>query len=632
MKKTSVSMWTKAFLSGEATDAAEILGSHLTAKGAVFRVWAPDAESVSVVAEFNSWDGETHKMRRLEGGIWERRIAGAKAGDCYKYLIRTHDGRELWKADPYAFHAELRPNTASKIYDLGGFNWSDGEWLARRRENKVYSAPMSAYEVHPGSWRRHEDGSFLTYRELARELVPYVKSLGFTHIELMPVTEHPYDGSWGYQCTGYFAATSRYGEPRDLMYFINYCHKRGIGVIMDWTPAHFPKDAHGLVEFDGTRLYEHPDSVRGEHPSWGTRIFDYGRGEIRSFLISSALFWLREYHVDGIRVDAVASMLYLDYDRHDGNRITNQYGGRENLEAVEFIKRLNMAAFAYDDSVLMIAEESTAWPGVTMPVHEGGLGFNLKWNMGWMNDILDYVKLDPYFRAGSHKNITFSFMYAFSENYLLPISHDEVVHLKGSLYSKMPGDAAMKCSGVRSFWSYMLAHPGKKLLFMGSELGQETEWDYEAELPFEGLETEEKSALHEFFKAAGKFYQKTPELWEVDFSPEGFRWICPDETMRNVVGFIRRDSSDNELIFICNFSGATTSDFRMGLPGSGKYRVEFSSDERKFGGTGNLIAGAHFKAEKAPWHGDEYSAVFELPPLSAVFLRRSGKRNARNEE
>ena len=613
--------WIKAFQDGSSTDAWEVLGSRISGRGATFRVWAPNAKSVSVVGDFNNWDGKKHRMRRLEGGIWERGVQNAAEGSSYKYLVTGADGRQFWKADPYAFRAELRPMTASYIY-TPGFEWTDDEWLRHRREYKIYASPMSVYEVHPGSWKRHEDGSFLTYRELAHELVPYVRSLGFTHIELMPVTEHPYDGSWGYQCTGYFAATSRYGLPSDVMYFINYCHNNGIGVIIDWTPAHFPKDPHGLVEFDGERLYEHPDPVTGEHPSWGTRVFDYGRGEVMSFLVSSALFWLREYHVDGIRVDAVASMLYLDYDRKKTKWTPNKYGGSENLEAVEFLKRLNMAAFAWDDSVLIIAEESTEWPGVTKPVDAGGLGFNLKWNMGWMNDILDYVKIDPYFRAGSHRNITFSFLYAFSENYLLPISHDEVVHLKGSLYYRMPGSPAMKCAGVRSFWAYMLAHPGKKLLFMGAELGQESEWDYEGALPFWELERPEKAELHDFFRAAGEYYLKTPELWELDFVGEGFRWICPDETMRNAVGFIRMGSSGGELVFVCNFSGAVSAGFRMGLPGSGEYAVEFSSDEREFGGTGQLRRGDRIKAQKIPWHNEPYSAVFELAPLSAVFLRK----------
>ena len=613
--------WTEAFQSGWDDSAWEVLGSRPNGQGTLFRVLAPQAKEVSIAGDFNSWSVKKHKMRRLEGGIWERAVRSAKEGDCYKYVITTKDGRELWKADPYAFYSELRPNTASRVYALDGFEWTDSKWLSHRRKNKVYTTPMNVYEVHAGSWKRHEDGSFYTYCELARELVPYVKSLGFTHIELMPLMEHPYDGSWGYQCTGYFAATSRYGEPHDLMYFIDYCHNRGIGVIIDWVPAHFPKDAHGLMEFDGTRLYEDPDHMTGEHPSWGTRIFDYGRGEVASFLVSSALFWLREYHVDGIRVDAVASMLYLDYDRENGEWKPNRYGGKENLGAVEFLKRLNAAAFAYDDSVLMIAEESTQWAGVTLPVDKGGLGFNLKWNMGWMNDILAYMKLDPYFRAGSHRNITFSFLYAFSENYLLPISHDEVVHMKGSLYYKMPGDASMKCAGVRSFWSYMLAHPGKKLLFMGAELGQESEWDYEAEIPFDALQSPEKFALHEFFKAAGKFYLNTPELWEVDFQGDGFRWICPDETMRNTVGFVRANLKGDELFVVCNFSGSVSEEFRMGLPRDGEYKVVFSSDEKEFGGAGRLSAGDTIISQDIPWHNEQQSALFELSPLSAVFLK-----------
>ena len=614
--------WLEDFAAGRQLRAGEYLGAHMTARGAVFRVWAPEAVRVDLVGDFNAWTPGSHPMAPCGGGIWELEVPGLAPGACYKFAIGARDGQTLWKADPYGVWAELRPGTASRLYVLEGFEWTDGPWMERRRTHKVYDSPLNIYEVHAGSWRRGADGAFLTYRELAAALIPYVLDMGFTHIELMPLTEHPLDDSWGYQCTGYFAATSRYGTPHDLMYFVNACHEAGLGVIMDWAPAHFPKDPQGLVEFDGSRCYEHSDPTMGEHPSWGTRIFDYAKGQVCSFLISSALFWLERYHMDGLRVDAVASMLYLDYDRQPYQWRPNRFGGKENLDAVSFMQRLNEAAFALDDSVLMIAEESTAWPAVTGPTYLGGLGYNLKWNMGWMNDVLRYIRTDPYFRAGCHRDLTFSLLYAFTENFLLPLSHDEVVHMKGSLYGKMPGDRQQKLAGVRAFWAYMLAHPGKKLLFMGAELGQAAEWDFAGELSWGELDDPESAALHQFFQAANIFYVNQQALWEIDFKAAGFQWICPDESARNMVGFRRLDKAGDELIFLCNFSGAVGKGFRLGVPAPGIYRALFSTDEVRFGGGGTLCAGTELRSKKIPQHNEKQSILIELPPLSAVFLKK----------
>ncbi|MGI6256440.1 MAG: 1,4-alpha-glucan branching protein GlgB, partial [Acutalibacter sp.] len=517
------------FLAGQAVRVQEYLGSHPGEvdgeHGYFFRVWAPNAQCVCVMGDFNNWNESDHPLHPITGGVWEGFVPGLKQYDTYKYAVHTKDGRVLAKADPYAFHAETRPGTGSKIYDLEGYQWGDANWMKYRASHPVYQNPLNIYEVHLGSWRRTGDDQPLSYQDIARYLVPYVKELGFTHVELLPVTEHPLDASWGYQCTGYFAATSRFGTPHDLMYLIDQLHQAGIGVILDWVPAHFPKDAFGLYEFDGTPCYEYADARKGEHADWGTRVFDYGRPEVRSFLFSSALFWLEQYHIDGLRVDAVASMLYLDYGRQGGEWVPNIYGGHENLEAVEFLQQLNGHIFLAKPDVLMIAEESTAWPLVSHPVDQGGLGFNLKWNMGWMNDILHYIKLDPYFRQFNHKDITFSLMYAFSENFVLPLSHDEVVHMKGSLLNKMPGTDEEKYAGVRAFYTYMLAHPGKKLLMMGSEFGQWNEWHYEHSLDWHLLDQQDEDgarhrALHAFFKAANAFYLAHREFWELDFSWE----------------------------------------------------------------------------------------------------------------
>ncbi|PKM74113.1 MAG: 1,4-alpha-glucan branching protein GlgB [Firmicutes bacterium HGW-Firmicutes-16] len=623
MTKKQVDIFSESFAAGICSRAGDYLGAQITQDGTVFRVWAPSALKVSVVGDFNGWTLDAAPMKSIGGGIWETEITEVPVLSSYKFAVSAKDGQTLWKSDPYGTYSELRPSTASKLYELDGYNWGDDKWLEHRRTHKVYNTPLSIYEIHPGSWKRHEDGEFLSYRELSEELIPYIIELGFTHIELMPVTEFPYDGSWGYQCTGYFAATSRYGTPHDLMSFIDSCHKAGIGVIMDWVPAHFPKDPHGLVEFDGTRLYEDLDPLMAEHPSWGTRIFDFAKGGVRSFLISSALFWLEKYHIDGLRVDAVASMLYLDYDRKKGKWKPNKFGGRENLNAVEFIRNLNEACFAFDDSIMMIAEESTAWPLVTAPTDIGGLGFNLKWNMGWMNDNLRYLKTDPYFRAGCHQDLTFSLMYAFSENYVLPLSHDEVVHMKGSLMGKAPGTLEQKFAGVRAFWAYMLAHPGKKLLFMGAELGQLSEWNFESSLPWELLEKPENSALNFFFKEINKFYRSSRPLWDIDFDDRGFKWICADESMKNIIGFIRKDHTGRELVFVCNFSGVAVRDFRLGVSGPGKYMVLLSTNESRFGGSGELHEGKYFIVEKTPQHGLSHSISMYIPPLTAVFMHRT---------
>lgn len=617
---TEFERFIPGFRSGGCCRAYEYFGSRMTDRGCLFRVWAPDALSVAVSGDFNSWDVQTNPMKSIGSGIWETEISAVHENSAYKYAITTSDGRLLWKADPYAYYAELRPSSASVTYRLDGFVWNDDCWLKHRRAHKIYDSAVNVYEVHLGSWKRNSDGSFLTYIQAVDELIPYVKSMGFTHIEFMPFTEYPYDASWGYQCTGYFAATSRYGTPKDLMYLIDKCHESGIGVIMDWVPAHFPKDPHGLIEFDGSRLYENADTQMAEHPSWGTRIFDYSKGEVRSFLISSALFWLENYHIDGLRVDAVASMLYLDYDRQDGCWHPNKYGGRENLDAVDFLRSLNSACFSYDDSIMMIAEESTAWPMVTAPVDGGGLGFNLKWNMGWMNDILHYLETDPVYRAGAHNDLTFSFMYAFSENFILPLSHDEVVHMKGSLVNKAPGTREQKLATLRALWAYMLAHPGKKLLFMGAEIGQESEWDFDSQLPWEILRYPDKTAIHKYFSEINAFYKSCSPLWNIDFKQEGLRWICPDESSKNIIGFIRQDIYGNEVIFVCNFSGTEIKDFRLGVIRMGKYSVVMSTDEIRFGGSGALTDKQSYISDKVPSHGNKYSILMNLPPLTAVFL------------
>ncbi|WP_295581669.1 1,4-alpha-glucan branching protein GlgB [uncultured Oscillibacter sp.] len=614
------------FHAGKLTEGWRWFGAHPEErkgqKGWGFRVWAPHAKSVSVVGDFNQWDKKAHKLSR-KGEVWEGFIPGLPIYTVYKYAVTGADGAVRMKADPYGFHTETRPGTASKLYDIGGFRWSDGAFRKKAAETPVYAAPLNIYEVHLGSWKKRENGDFMDYRDLGRELAAYVKEMGYTAIELLPVTEHPLDDSWGYQCTGYFAPTSRFGTPKDFMWFVNHMHKNGIAVLLDWVPAHFCKDAQGLYEFDGTCCYEYSDHNKWEHAGWGTRVFDYGRPEVKSFLFSSARFWLDEYHIDGLRVDAVASMLYLDYGRQGGAWTPNKHGGHENLEAIDFLRELNAMAFAANPGVLMIAEESTAWPLVTRPPDVGGLGFNLKWNMGWMNDMCHYLKLDPWFRQDHHKDITFSFMYAFSENFILPISHDEVVHMKGSVVGKMPGDYENQLRCLKGFYAYLLAHPGKKLLFMGPELGQWHEWDDHGQLDWHLLARPENQAIHQFFKDANAFYKKEPALWEIDFGWEGFEWLVPDDNHNNVVVFLRKDKKGRDLMCAVNFSPNTYENYRVGVPAHRKYTPVFNTDGAAYGGDG-FADQAPVPVEAIPSHGKEHSAAIRIPAFGAVFLRGEG--------
>ena len=614
------------FHAGTLTDGWKWFGAHPEErrgrKGWVFRVWAPHAKAVSVVGDFNNWNQKANKLSR-KGEIWEGFIADLPAYTTYKYCITGADGEIRMKADPYGFHTETRPGTASKLYDISGFRWSDAAFRKKFAQNPVYSAPLNIYEVHLGSWKKRDNGDFIDYKDLGRELAAYVKEMGYTAIELLPVTEHPLDDSWGYQCTGYFAPTSRFGTPKDFMWFVNHMHKNGIAVLLDWVPAHFCKDSQGLYEFDGTCCYEYSDPNKWEHAGWGTRVFDYGRPEVKSFLFSSARFWLDEYHIDGLRVDAVASMLYLDYGRQGGPWTPNKYGGHENLEAIEFLRELNAMAFSVSPGVLMIAEESTAWPLVTRPPDVGGLGFNLKWNMGWMNDMCHYLKLDPFFRQYHHKDITFSMMYAFSENFVLPISHDEVVHMKGSVVGKMPGDYSNQLRCLKGFYAYLLAHPGKKLLFMGVELGQWHEWDDKGQLDWYLLDNEENQKIHQFFKDANAFYKRESALWEIDFSWEGFEWLVPDDNHNNVVVFLRKDQKGRDLLCAVNFSPNTYENYRMGVPAHRKYVPVFNTDDTVYGGDG-FGDREPVMVEAIPSHGKEHSAAIRIPAFGAVFLRGEG--------
>ena len=622
------------YLFGQGThyDIYKKLGAHPTMrgrkKGVYFAVWAPNARSVSVVGEFNEWDIQKNPMQKTGPiGVYETFIPEAKIGDLYKFYIIGYHGEEIYKADPYGNEAELRPGTASRIADISSYKWKDTTWMKHRPEFNEKKSPMAIYEVHPGSWKKHEakdedDPGFYNYRELAHELAAYVKKMGYTHVELMGIAEHPFDGSWGYQVTGYYAPTSRYGTAEDFKYMIDYLHRNKIGVILDWVPAHFPKDAHGLANFDGTAVYEHEDPRQGEHPDWGTKIYNYGRPEVKNFLIANALFWIEECHVDGLRVDAVASMLYLDYGKKDGEWVANKYGDNKNLEAIEFFKHLNTVVLGRNHGTVMIAEESTAWPLVTGKAEDGGLGFSLKWNMGWMNDFIEYMKLDPYFRKDNHNKMTFSMTYAYSENYVLVISHDEVVHGKGSLVNKMWGDYWNKFAGLRLYLAHMMGHPGKKLMFMGSEYGQFTEWHEYEELQWnltEENDMHKKTQL--FFKDMNHYYKDNKALWENDYEPEGYEWIDADNCDESIFSFIRHDKKNNEsLVFVCNYTPVVRYDFRIGVPKLGEYVEDFNTDNEIYGGSGQVIDDV-LLAEEIPYNNQPYSVKIKVPPMAAIVLK-----------
>ena len=620
------------FHQGTNYHAYEMLGAHFVErdgkKGVRFAVWAPHAKSISVVGDFNEWDTRVNPMTRgRDGEIWEVFIPDIEEGAVYKYAIEPQwGGPRIMKADPYGFYAEKKPNTASRVYDLSKYEWKDGDWFEQKKKESSYERPMLTYEVHAGSWRRTKDGEYLSYRDLADQLIDYVKKMNYTHIEFMPLCEHPFDGSWGYQITGYYAVTSRFGTPDDFRYLVDKAHENGIAIIMDWVPGHFCKDEQGLRHFDGQTLYESDNEQLAENWEWGTTNFDYGRTEVQSFLISNAMFWFEEFHIDGLRIDAVANMLYLNYGRKDGEWTPNKYGDTGNLEAMDFLKKLNESIFKYHPQALMIAEESTAWPLISKPVYMGGMGFNYKWNMGWMNDMLKYMSLDPIYRKWNHDKVTFSFMYAFSENFVLPLSHDEVVHGKCSLISKMPGDYWQKFAGLRTFFAYWIAHPGKKLLFMGGEFGQFIEWNYDDSLDWH---LPQQYPMHkkmlEYSRALNKFYCDHKALWQVDFDWNGFQWIDCNDNENSVVSFIRKaeDPSDY-IVAVCNFTPEVRHDYRIGVPEKGSYIEVFNSDDEAFGGSGVKNEG-EIKTEDVKWHDRDQSILLTIPPMATIYLRHKGQ-------
>jgi len=623
------------FLFGEGTHYRifEKLGAHPIeidgVAGVLFAVWAPNARRVSVIGRFNNWDGRRHMMRLLDmSGIWELFVPGLQRFDHYRFEIRTPQDTIIQKTDPFGNFFELRPSVNALIYGIDDYKWNDSEWLASRAQNDPHDQPVNIYEMHLGSWRHGENERFLTYTEIADRLIPYLKDMGYTHVELLPILEHPFDGSWGYQVTGYFAPTSRYGSPDEFMAFVDRLHQNGIGIILDWVPAHFPKDAHGLARFDGTALFEHEDPRKGEHPEWGTLVFNYGRREVKNFLISSAIFWIERYHLDGLRVDAVASMLYLDYAKYDGQWVPNQFGGNQNLEAVDFIKHMNSVILGAHPNIMLIAEESTSWKGVSRPAEKGGLGFNFKWNMGWMNDFLAYVKKDPVYRRYAHNNLTFGIMYAYTENFMLVLSHDEVVHGKKSLLDKMPGDLWRKFAGLRVALGFMYGHPGKKLLFMGGEFGQFIEWDEKRELDWFLLEYDHHKQMQDFTRDLNHLYKKERAFWFDDFNGNGFEWIDCNDAARSMVVFLRKTDKSAETLYIaCNFTPNPINNYPLGVDSSGAYSELLNSDDPKYGGSG-LINGGVLAAAEYPAFGRPYSVNVVIPPLGCIVLKKQAAKKS----
>lgn len=614
----------EVFHTGDSVRAYDFLGAHLVNRndknGVVFRVWAPTARSVSVAGDFNNWNNEANYMYNIGYGVWEVFVEGVKQFCTYKYCIESEYGDRLMKADPYAFHAQTRPGQASVVYDIESYSWNDSEWFNKRKENNISSSPMNIYEIHAGSWRKYPDGNFFNYQKLADELIPYLKEMHYTHVQLMPIMEYPYDGSWGFQTTGYYAPTSRYGTPSDFMAFVDKLHGEGIGVILDWVPSNFPTDDFGLARFDGSPLYESNDPKTSKRDSWGTCLFNYARFEVTSFLVSCAMFWLDKYHIDGLRIGALSSMLYLDYGKTEGEWEPNKFGGKENLDAVDFVKRLNTAVHMYHPDVMMFAEENTSWPKLTHKIEDGGLGFDFKWNMGWINDMLHYMSLNPMWRPFNHDSLTFSFYYAFSEKFLLPISHDEVSHGKGSLIKQMSGKYDEQFAGVRAFITYMYAHPGKKLVFMGTEIGQFDEWNHEEAIQWDLLEFEKHKKLRTFFKELNKFYLDCKPLYELDTVWKGFDWIHHDDYTNSVIAFKRTDKNGDEIVSVCNFQPIRRDEYCIGVPKYGLYDEVFNSDEERFGGSG-VVNGNNIKTEVMKIHGFDQGLSLTLPPLSVIYLR-----------